>query len=274
MTTATAPSTPARRAPAGARATDRRPAPPMLGALRLTWYTFWKLLTNPFSLGFSIALPIFMYLMFGANQEYSGNWSGHANIAATVLVSMSLYGVVMTASSAGANVSLERTSGVARLFALTPLSSGAQILARVIAAMGASAVVVAVAYVVGYATGSRMEPAAWASSAALLAALSVLPGSLGLAAGFAIRSDGAFAATSIFTVLSAFLSGIFIPLEQMGSFFKSLAPWTPLYGMAQLIQLPLEGWDLFEWSWVVNYAAWTLVFGAVAAWGARRDTGR
>ncbi|MCI1642576.1 MAG: ABC transporter permease [Actinomyces sp.] len=252
----------------------RAPAPPMRGAGRLAWYSFAKLVTNPFSLAFAIGLPILMYLMFGANQDYSGIWAGHANVSATVLVNMALYGAVMTTSSAGANVSLERTSGVTRLFALTPLSPAAQIAARVLAGIGAAGVVIGVTYVFGALTGSRMEGSAWAVSALLLVVLAVLPTVLGLAAGFAVRSDGAFAATSIVTVLCSFLSGMFIPLEQMGSFFQSTAPWTPFHGIVQLVQLPLTGWDGFRWSWVANYAVWTLLFAGVAVWGQRRDTGR
>lgn len=49
----------------------RQPATPWHGFWRLSGYTFWKELTNPFSLAFAIALPIFMYLMFGAGQDYS-----------------------------------------------------------------------------------------------------------------------------------------------------------------------------------------------------------
>lgn len=254
---------------------SRRSVPgPGHGMGRLALYSFWKLLTNPFSLGFAIFLPIFMYLMFGANQSYSDLWQGNANIAATVLVNMTIYGTIMTASSMGANVSLERTSGVSRLFAMTPLSSTAQILARVVASLGISAVVIAVTYVVGYLTGARMHPQAWLLSAAMIVVLTILPAAIGLATGFTVRSDGAFSVTSAITVIGSFASGMFIPLEQMGSFFQHLAPWTPLYGIVQLVQMPLAGWDSFTWTWVLNYAAWTLFFAALASWSSRRDTGR
>ncbi len=247
---------------------------PAHGMGRLAFYSFRKLLTNPFSLGFAIFLPIFMYLMFGANQSYSEHWQGSANVAATVLVNMTIYGTIMTASSMGANVSLERTSGISRLFAMTPMSSTAQILARVIASLGISAVVIAVTYVVGYLTGARMHPQAWLVSAAMIIVLSILPATIGLAAGFTVRSDGAFSVTSAITVIGSFASGMFIPLEQMGSFFQHLAPWTPLYGIVQLVQMPLAGWGFFTWTWVLNYAVWTLFFVALASWSSRRDTGR
>ena len=232
------------------------------------------MITNPFTLAFAIALPILMYMMFGAGADYGPTWIGHANIAAAVLVNMTVYGAIMTTSSMGANVSLERTSGVTRLFALTPMSSLAIIAARIVASIGLTAIISALTFGIGYATGSRMEPAAWIVAYLLILVLSPLPAAVGLAAGFATRSDGAFAMTSIFTVISSFLSGMFIPLDQMGSFFGGLAPFTPLYGMIKLASAPLYGWDTFSWSWVANYVVWTAALIGVAVWGQRRDTGR
>lgn len=282
MTTATSPLLPGAPAPttgpAGTNLADairsRRPARPWHGFWRLTWFSFWKLLTNPFSLAFAIALPIFMYLMFGAGQDYADEPLAHGNVAASVLLNMAIYGAIMTTSSMGANVSLERTSGVTRLFALTPLSSTASIVARVVASMGISAVVISLTYAVGFATGAKMEGWTWVSTAALIVALSVLPAALGLAAGFAVRTDGAFSLTSIFTVIGAFGSGMFIPLDAMGSFFRSIAPWTPFSGIVNIVQMPLSGTDNFSWGWVANFVGWTLVFAVVAVVAQRRDTGR
>jgi len=74
---------------------SREPASGWNGAALLGWYTFWKNLTNPFSIGFAILLPIGMYFMFGTGQSYSDIWTVNGNVAATVLVSMTLYGVFM-----------------------------------------------------------------------------------------------------------------------------------------------------------------------------------
>lgn len=249
-------------------------APSWHGFWLLTWFSFWKLLTNPFSLGFALALPIFMYLMFGANQDYGTLPVAHGNVAATVLVNMAIYGSIMTSSSMGADVSLERTSGVTRLFALTPMSSLGIISARIVASMGITMVVVGSAYTVGHLTGAQMAGEAWPLTAGLIIVLSVLPAALGLATGFAVRTDGAFAATSLITVLGAFGSGMFIPLDQMGGFFERIAPWTPFNGIVNLVQMPLVGWETFQWSWIGNVAGWVLLFTAVAVSAQRRNTGR
>lgn len=238
------------------------------------WYSFVKLVTNPYSVGFAVLMPTFMYLMFGAGQAYSQQWTVNSNVAAVVLVNMALYGTIMTTSSMGSVVALERTSGISRLYAMTPLSSMGAILARIGAAMLTAAVVTGIVFSVGALTGARMYPGAWVQAALLIVGLSALPAAVGLACAFLVRSDGAFALTSGITVVGSFAAGLFIPLNQMGSFWAAVAPWTPFYGMTNIVQLSSYGWAAFKWSWLLNYLAWTVMFALAAAWGNRRNTGR
>lgn len=249
------------------------PASAWTGFSRLTWMSLYKVLTNPYNLGFSLALPIVIYLMFGVGKEYSSIWVGHGNVASSILASMALYGVMLTSSSLGANVSLERSNGVSRLFALTPISTVAQIVARLTAAFFLSAVTILITYSIGYATGSRMEPLVWLMTGALIVVASTMATAIGLAAGFAVRTDGAFAASSMVILIGAFLSGMFLPLDQMGSFFQTIAPYAPLYGPLQLVMSPIYGAEIKAW-WIVSLVAWMLFFVAIAVWGQRRDTAR
>ena len=214
----------------------------------LTWKAFLKLVANPAMFGFALILPIFLYMMFGAGQEYSREWAVNANVGATVLVSMTLYGVMIAGASAATVVALERTSGTSRLFALTPVSSGAFIFSRLVAAISMSALIVL--------------------AAAMMSA------TLGLALGFLLRSDTSFAVINGVVVLGAFLAGMFIPIDSMGSFFKSIAPGSPFYGIFYLSQLPLYGFDSFKWTWVISAAAWFIPFVVLAVWAQHRDTDR
>jgi len=253
---------------------SREPASGWNGAALLGWYTFWKNLTNPFSIGFAILLPIGMYFMFGTGQSYSDIWTVNGNVAATVLVSMTLYGVFLTVASLATNTALERTSGISRLYATTPLSPLANTCARICASMGIAVVVTAITYGVGAATGAKMDASAWIQTPLLILASSILASAQGLAVAFAVRSDGAFAASSAVTVFSGFLSGMFIPINQMGSFFQTIAPYAPMYGIVNLTLLPVYGWETFKWSYVTNLVAWILFFVLLAAWAQRRDTAR
>lgn len=240
----------------------------------LTWKSFLKLVLNPAMFAFALILPIFMYMMFGAGQEYSKEWAINANIGATVLVSMTLYGVMIAAASAATVVALERTSGISRLFALSPVGSGAFIFSRLIAAISMSALVIVITYTFGYATGARMRPEAWVESGLITLAASVISAALGLALAFLMRSDTAFAVINGVVVLGAFLAGMFIPISSMGSIFKTLAPYSPFYGLFNLSQLPLYGFDNFEWKWVISTVAWFVPMALLAVWAQRRDTDR
>lgn len=250
-----------------------KPAPTFKGFGTLTRMTFVKHVTNPFSLGFALGLPIMMYTMFGVGKDYSDVWMVGGNVASQILTSMTLYGVVVVVSSLSTTVSLERVSGVSRLFSATPLKMSVQLLARIAAGMLMCVVVIAVTFAYGYATGARMHPEVWLQVGAVLLASSILAAAMGLAAGFVARSEGAFALGSMVTVVSAFLSGMFIPLDMMGSFFAKLAPYSPLYGVLQLSSAPLYGASI-EWGWLVNAGLWTLAFALVAIFAMRRDTGR
>ena len=244
------------------------------GSARLAWVSFTQVLLNPFNIGFALALPILMYLMFGANQDYSDYPVGNGNIAAQILLTMALFGVLMTTSSFATSVSLERTQGIGRLYALTPLSASAQLASRAVAIMGVTAIVIMVVFLVGFATGASMSLTTWMLSWMMVMAVSVIGILIGLGCGFAIRADGAGAASSAIVVLSAFGAGLTIPLEQLGQFFQDLAPWTPLWGAGRLVSLPLLGWDTFTWNMLINLLVWCGLFAAMAVWGIRRDTGR
>ena len=119
-----------------------------------------------------------------------------------------------------------------------------------------------------------MTPEAWVESGLITLAASVISAALGLALAFLMRSDTAFAVISGVVVLGAFLAGMFIPIESMGSIFKTLAPYSPFYGLFNLSQLPLYGFDNFEWKWVISTVAWLIPMALLAIWAQRRDTDR
>ena len=73
--------------------------------------------------------------------------------------------------------------------------------------------------------------------------------------------------------LLAFLGGLFIPLDQLGEAFRTIATFTPMYGLNQLVHAPLVHEGL-TWGAVLNLVVWTAVFVSGAAWRFRRDTAR
>ena len=53
----------------------------------------------------------------------------------------------------------------------------------------------------------------------------------------------------------------------------TLARFTPLYGLNQLVHYPLAGGTL-QWGWILNLVVWLAIFVVGAAWRLRRDTAR
>lgn len=254
--------------------TLRAPAAPWTGAGRLCLNLLHSTLTNPFIIGFALVLPIVMYFIFGNGKPYSLIELPHGNYAADTLVLMTAYGVTFTTSSLGANIALERAGGVSRLFALTPLPPLVHLLCRLVTGSVVALLIVLVTFGIGAFTDARMTAGAWVASALVILAVSVLPAALGVACGYLVRHDGTFALVSGILVVSSFASGMFIPLEEMGSTLQTVAPWTPLYGLVQVVQCPLLGTDVLTWKVGVNLVAWFAVFVGLGVVAQRRDTGR
>lgn len=246
---------------------------PWNGLAAMTWSSFRGLLFNPANMGFSIFLPILMYFMFGVDKEYSLIEVGHGNISAAILTSMTFYAVLLSSAMFGASVALERSTGVARLYALTPMSIPFQVLARVLSVMAVAAITISVVYSVGFMTDARLDMELWFIIPLLMLVLIVPAIALGLAAGFNVRGEGAFSVASMVMVLSAFLSGMFVPLDQLSAFFRHIAPFTPLYAPLQIVQAPINGTGV-EVKHILITIGWTVMFLAIAIWGRSRSTGR
>lgn len=244
---------------------NREPAPALSGfwpvTIGLTKIQLSQLSTFFFTLG----IPLLMYLMFAVGKDYSDFSVGHGNVAAQILLSMCTYTVVLLISTLCAGITIDKIHGWTRTMALTPLGSRGYIAAVAMKAVIVTAISVAFLLAVGAATGARMEGATWALSTLLLFAIAPLPALLGFVTGMAFPGEQAYGMLGGGTALLAFLSGIFIPLDQLGDFFSKLATFTPLWGIHQLILAPIVGFDSLTWKVGANIAGWAIIFAALTA---------
>ena len=95
----------------------------------------------------------------------------------------------------------------------------------------------------------------------------------GLFMGYLLPSENVMQILGPALALLSFAGGLFVPLDQMGHTFATLAKFTPVYGVGQLARYPLTH-DGNLWLAVLNVVAWTLVFSIGAMWRFRRDTAR
>ena len=252
-----------------------RPVPPPLKGLGAQFMMALRdnTLRNPWFIGGSIGIPVLMYFLFAVGKEYSDTSVGHANVQAAILAGLTCYGALISAASSTCNTALKRRTGWWRTLALTPMSLSTYLWAQICAAILVGALAALVTYGVGALTGAEMSGITWVVTFALIVVCSFPLAAFGFAVGQLVGENAANFIVSMTVLVSAFLSGMFIPMEQMGSLVQKVAKYTPMYGIINLVRAPQLGWDTaFEWSWVINIAGWSLAMLAAAVWTFTRSS--
>lgn len=176
------------------------------------------------------------------------------------MISMALYGAILSTASGGAMVSIERAAGWSRQLRLTPLSSMAYIATKMLTSLVLGLGAVLAVYLTGIITGKPSMPAhLWIITALCVWIRSLLFAAFGLFIGYLLPSENVMQLISFAMMLFAFGGGLFVPLSQFSSALQTMATFTPLYGLNQLVHLPLVGGSM-DWSWVLNVVLWLVLF--------------
>ncbi|WP_141015005.1 ABC transporter permease [Nocardioides sambongensis] len=234
------------------------------------------------SMFFTAVLPAFMYLIFGAAQDYGQESAGNGNVTMYVMISMAAYGAVTATTGIGGIAALERMQGWGRQLGLTPMRDGQYVLVKTLVGLTIAAIPVALVYLVGGLTGAEGELSAWVLSGILVMVGATVFAVFGLVFGLAFRSEAAVGAASGTLVIFGFLGNLFFPLSGV---LLTIAKFTPLYGYVSLARRPLtEGYVVdagngqveFEplWVAVTNVTVWLLILSLLAIWLVRRGRGR
>ena len=229
---------------------------------------------NPYTLVFTLGMPIAMYLLFGAGAEYADQSAGHGNVAFYVMASMACFGTATAMTSLCAAAAAEVGQGWGRQLALTPLTTTGYAAVKLAVALMFAAVSTAAVFAVGAATGARADsPWAWLAVAGIVLVGGIPFGLFGLGAGLAFNSDTAAAFASIAVTLFGFIGNVFMPLQ---GGMLTFAHYTPMYGYAALARWPITEGALVAggadplWQVFANLAAWTIVFAALVGFGMTR----
>ncbi|MDO5049203.1 MAG: ABC transporter permease [Actinomycetaceae bacterium] len=252
---------------------QRTPTPPIHGFWPVTFKNVIIAMTNPWNLVFTIGLPVMIYLIFGT-IEMAEQPLEHGNVAAAVLVSMAQYATVMAISMLTAEIAIESSKGWTRTMALTPLGVRAYMFAKVLISVIVGIIVLILIFTIGHATGSQMDFPTWVTTFGLIVILSVVPALLGLVVAAMVGGEQAYGVLGGSVALLGFLSGMFVPLDQLNEFFQTFAKFTPLWGMNQIALGPLTGWTEFDHLAIVNVLAWVAIMAAGAAALSKRFTNR
>ena len=236
-----------------------------------------RVLRSPGVLVWTLAFPVVFYLVnFSnkANNPSAERWAG-TTWAVYFMVSMCAWAAIAAASNVGgARLAAERASGWTPHLRLTPLPSWAYAVGKVLTGAAlALLAVLALSLIAGAAARPQLPASAWAAmilacwlGSLPFAALGVL---VGLAAGTSVAQPAMVAAT---LALDA-LGGLLVPAPVFPNWLQAIAKLLPTYRLADLGRAAVTGRAMNPAD-IAFLMAWTLLFGATAAWRYRVDQRR
>ena len=259
-------------APAVPAVADRRVPP--LGGFSPTFLglEIRRLLRNRRTVIFTLLMPPLFFWAFGTG--HTAESAGRGNVTAYVMISLAVYGAMIATTAGGASVALERAAGWSRQLRLTPLNPLAYVATKVLTAMVMGAVSVAIVFAVGAFSGAVQMPVwSWVVSGLVAWLCAVVFAAFGLFIGYLVPSENVMQLLGPVLALLALMGGIFVPLSALNHTLRTLAEYTPAYGVGKLGRAALLG-DGADLGAVVNVVVWTALFAAGAVWRFRRDTAR
>ena len=232
-----------------------------------------RMLRNRRTVIFTLVLPPMFFLLFGTNAAARAERVGGGNVTGYILVSMAVYGAMLATTSGGAMVSIERAAGWSRQLRLTPLRPAAYIAVKLVLAMVTGAAAVAVTFLVGSLSGAQLPAHAWVACGLLAWVCALVFAAFGLFMGYLLPSENVMQILGPVLAVLSFAGGLFVPVDQFGHTFATIAKFTPVYGVGEIARYPLVQ-DGSLWAAALNVLVWTAVFAAGAMWRFRRDTAR
>lgn len=224
----------------------------------------------------TLAFPVMFYLLFGVSFGRTFP-AGPVSMATYLLATYGAFGVIGAALFGfGVGVAVERGQGWTLLKRASPMPPGAYFAAKLFMATLFGAAVVAALFGLGATAGGvHLTAATWTALGAVLIAGALPFCAFGLVLGYLAGPNSAPAVVNLIYLPTAFLSGLWIPVNVLPGLMKRIAPLLPPYHYAQLA-LKTIGADVGDPAWV--HLAYLGVFTAVclllARWGYRRDEGK
>ena len=236
-----------------------------------------RMLRSPAILVWTLAFPVVFYLLNfdnKTNNPGAQRWAG-TTWAVYFMVSMCAWAAIAAASSAGgARLASELANGWTRNLRLTPLPSWAYAAGKILTGVAlALMAALALSLIAGAVARPQLPASAWAAmilacwlGSLPFAALGIL---IGLAAGTSVAQPAMVAVVLVLNVLG----GLLWPLPVFPNWLQDIAKVLPTYRLADLGRAAVTGHALNPAD-IAFLAAWTLLFGVIAAWRYRGDQQR
>ncbi len=158
--------------------------------------------------------------------------------AQTTTYALATFGVFAAIGPAlfgfGAGVASERETNQIELKRVSPLPAGAYVAAKLAAALGVTAAVLALIYALGVYGGARLSPARWALMIAVHLASSIPFALIGFGLGMRLGSKGAVGAANALFLTLAVVGLLWMPITSLPGWMQSLAWIMPSYHLGEL----------------------------------------
>lgn len=249
---------------------DARTAPPLGGFnVKAIALDVRRVLRNRRTLMFTLVFPNLFFYLFGLA---GGRQRGGPEVLAMIMLNMAVYGAMVSTTSGGAAVALDRSLGWSRQLRLTPLAPAAYIAMKVVVSMVLAAMAISSTYAFGAFNGVHLTASQWLLCGLASWGASFVFAAFGLFMGFLLPSDNVMQFVGPLLAVMAMFGGIFIPLKALPATLQTVASYTPMFGVGTLARSPVTG-DITAWAFG-SVILWTFLFGAGAMALFRRDTHR
>lgn len=215
----------------------------------------------------TLAFPALFFLLFVAPRSDADPNLLLASFAGFAVLAVAFF-------QFGVGIAAERESSWERFVRTLPLRVRTRFAARVLSAsafgLGSATLVVAAALTT---TDASLPAARWVALAGALVVGAVPFALLGIALGYWVSPRAALPAANILYLVLSFVGGLWTTPAHLPASIASLSSFVPTRQFGNVLWGAARGhlWEPGDWLLLL---AWTAAFGALAAWGYRRDEGR
>ncbi|MBB5785695.1 ABC transporter permease [Jiangella mangrovi] len=219
-----------------------------------------RLLRDRAALVLTAGLPTALFLL------YNAMWGDDTGATTSLMVMMGVFAGLASTVSAGGRVAQERHAGWTRQLRLSPLRPLSYALSKSVVALVLGMLAATLVFVVGLAVqGGGADLPAMAESLLLLWVASIPFALIGVLLGQVGSAGSAQPRGMVVLLGSAFLGGVFVPIDQLPSGMEAVAQWYPSYWLNALAQAPFgESVDVLRG--VLTLVVWTVVLAGVVRW--------
>jgi len=223
----------------------------------------------------TVVFPLMFYVLFGIVLPSAKDRPDNATY---LLATMGCFGVMAVALFGfGVSLAIERGQGWLQMKRASPMPVSAYFLAKLVAAVVFSTVIMLLLLSVGIVFGGvHLSVATAAKLVGILVAGSIPFSAMGLAIGYFAKPNSAPALVNLIYLPMSFCSGLWIPLFMLPHGLQTLAKFLPPYHLAQLA-LNAVGMGMNPTparGHIEVLLAFTMISLGLAAWGYRRDEGK